>query len=129
MSFIDLLKFNADGLIPAIIQERDTRRVLMMAWMNRESLERTLQEKTTVFWSRSRRKFWVKGETSGHVQRVKRVTFDCDGDTLLIEVEQIGSACHEGYHSCFFRAVDPDGVGFTIIEPQETDPGQSYGRM
>jgi phosphoribosyl-AMP cyclohydrolase len=125
MSFMDLLKFNPDGLIPAIIQEHSTGRVLMMAWMNRQSLERTLREKNTVFWSRSRQKFWLKGETSGHVQRVKEIAFDCDGDTLLIQVEQAGSACHEGYHSCFFRAVDQDGTGFRVIEPKESEPGQT----
>jgi phosphoribosyl-AMP cyclohydrolase len=128
MSFIEQLKFNADGLIPAIVQEHGTGRVLMMAWMNRESLERTFKEQKTVFWSRSRGKFWVKGETSGHVQRVKRIAFDCDGDTLLIQVEQAGAACHEGYHSCFFRVANPDGLGFTVAEPKEIEPDQIYGR-
>ena len=92
MSFYDQLKFNADGLIPAIIQEQKTGRVLMMAWMNRASLEKTIETGKTHFWSRSRRKFWMKGETSGHVQQVKDIAFDCDGDTLLIQVEQIGAA-------------------------------------
>src|SRR5437879_12951245 len=87
MSFYDQLKFNADGLIPAIIQEQTTGRVLMMAWMNRASLEMTLETGKTHFWSRSRQKFWMKGETSGHVQQVKDIAFDCDGDTLLIQVE------------------------------------------
>jgi phosphoribosyl-AMP cyclohydrolase len=126
MSFYEQLKFNADGLIPAIVQEYKTGRVLMMAWMNRPSLERTVKEKITVFWSRSRQKYWVKGETSGHVQRVKRISFDCDGDTLLIEVEQTGAACHEGYQSCFFRAVTPDGDGFTVVEPKLAEPDQIY---
>ena len=103
MSFFDELKFNAEGLIPAIVQEESSGRVLMLAWMNRVALEKTLELGQTVFWSRSRRKLWIKGETSGHVQTVKSVAFDCDGDTLLIEVEQAGAACHEGYKSCFYQ--------------------------
>ena len=109
MSFHDLLKFDANGLIPAIIQEQKTGRVLMMAWMNRASLEKTIETGKTHFWSRSRQKFWMKGETSGHTQTVKDIAFDCDGDTLLIQVEQIGAACHEGYKSCFFRSVQDGG--------------------
>ena len=105
MSFYDKLKFDANGLIPAIIQEQKTGRVLMMAWMNRASLEKTIATGKTHFWSRSRQKFWMKGESSGHTQAVKDIAFDCDGDTLLIQVEQIGAACHEGYQSCFFRSV------------------------
>jgi len=103
--FLDKLRFNSDGLIPAIIQEQGTGQVLMMAWMNRQSLLKTLETHRTHFWSRSRQKYWVKGETSGHIQQVKRVAFDCDGDVLLIEVEQVGAACHEGYKSCFFRDI------------------------
>src|SRR5438876_6744487 len=90
MSIHERLKFDPNGLIPAIIQEQSTGRVLMMAWMNRASLEQTLQTGRTHFWSRSRQKFWMKGETSGHVQHVRDIAFDCDGDTLLIQVEQIG---------------------------------------
>ena len=90
MNFYDKLKFNADGLIPAIVQEQGTGRVLMLAWMNRASLESTIATGRTHFWSRSRQKFWMKGETSGHVQVVKDIAFDCDGDTLLIQVEQNG---------------------------------------
>jgi phosphoribosyl-AMP cyclohydrolase len=116
MNFIDQLKFNSDGLIPAIVQEHATGRVLMMAWMNRASLERTLAEGKTVFWSRSRQKYWVKGETSGHVQLVKDIQFDCDGDTLLIQVEQTGAACHENYKSCFFRTITDKAGAFEITE-------------
>jgi len=118
MSFYDLLKFDSNGLIPAIIQEESTGRVLMMAWMNRVSLEKTIATGKTHFWSRSRQKLWMKGETSGHVQYVKRIAFDCDGDALLIQVEQVGPACHEGYKSCFFRSVAPDGLNFSVAEPQ-----------
>src|SRR2546428_13546311 len=109
MSFYDKLKWTEDGLIPAIVQEQRTGRVLMMAWMNRASLEKTIETGRTHFWSRSRQKFWVKGETSGHTQTVRDIALDCDGDTLLIQVDQIGAACHEGYRSCFFRSVR-DGV-------------------
>jgi len=127
MSFYDQLKFNADGLIPAIIQEQSTGRVLMMAWMNRASLEKTIETGQTWFWSRSRQKFWMKGESSGHTQIVKDVAFDCDGDTLLIQVEQIGAACHQGYRSCFFRSMEQAGASFQITEPQLEKPGQIYG--
>jgi phosphoribosyl-AMP cyclohydrolase len=100
----------------------------MMAWMNRASLEKTIESGKTHFWSRSRQKFWMKGESSGHTQAVKDVAFDCDGDTLLIQVEQIGTACHEGYQSCFFRSVDGQGADFKITEAQLKTPGQIYGK-
>jgi phosphoribosyl-AMP cyclohydrolase len=128
MSLYDQLKFTEDGLIPAIIQEAGTGRVLMMAWMNRASLEKTVATGKTHFWSRSRKKFWMKGEESGHTQTVKDIAFDCDGDTLLIQVEQIGAACHEGYKSCFFRSVEGDGASFKLTEPQLKPPGDIYGR-
>lgn len=105
MSALDGLKFNDDGLIPAIIQDHANGQVLMMAWMNRESLDQTLATNRCTYWSRSRQKFWIKGETSGHTQHVKRIAVDCDQDCLLIEVEQVGAACHENYRSCFFRDI------------------------
>ncbi|MFM7102948.1 MAG: phosphoribosyl-AMP cyclohydrolase [Verrucomicrobiota bacterium] len=128
MSFLDQLKWNVEGLIPAIIQDRGTGRVLMMAWMNRASLEKTLETRRTFFWSRSRRKFWMKGETSGHVQVVKDVAFDCDGDTLLIQVEQTGAACHEGYRSCFFRSAGSAADAGQVTEPRLESPEEIYGR-
>ena len=128
MTFLEKLKFNADGLIPAIIQEQSTGRVLMMAWMNAESIKRSIEEGKTVFWSRSRQKYWIKGESSGHVQIVKDVAFDCDGDTLLIQVEQTGAACHEGYKSCFFRSVREQGSEVATTEPQLIKPEQIYGK-
>ncbi len=127
-SFYDQLKYNSDGLIPAIIQEHATGRVVMMAWMNRASLESTLATGKTHFWSRSRKKFWMKGESSGHTQTVKNIAFDFDGDTLLIQVEQIGAACHEGYQSCFYRSVQPDAVSYKITERQLETPEQIYGK-
>jgi phosphoribosyl-AMP cyclohydrolase len=129
MSFYDQLKFNAEGLIPAIIQEQSTGRVLMMAWMNRAALEQTVGTGKTHFWSRSRQKFWVKGESSGHVQHVKDIAFDCDGDTLLIQVDQVGAACHEGYKSCFFRSVENGGRRVKIAEPQLHKPEEIYGKQ
>tara|TARA_Y100000994_G_scaffold58567_1_gene47372 strand:+ start:202 stop:588 length:387 start_codon:yes stop_codon:yes gene_type:complete len=126
MSFIDGLKFNDDGLIPAIIQEEGTGRVLMMAWMNADSIGDTIETGKTHFWSRSRQKYWMKGESSGNTQQVKDVAYDCDGDTLLIQVEQIGAACHEGYKSCFFRSVK-DGEG-EVTEERLVDPDELYGK-
>ena len=96
------LKRNADGLVPAVVQESGSGEVLMLAWMNDEALHRTLTTGRATYWSRSRRKFWVKGETSGHHQHVRSVKLDCDGDTLLLTVDQVGAACHTGAHSCFF---------------------------
>lgn len=129
MRFYDQLKWNADGLVPAIIQEEGTGRVLMMAWMNRASLEKTVATGKTYFWSRSRKSFWMKGETSGHVQTVKEISLDCDGDTLLIRVEQIGAACHEGYHSCFFRSADGQGELLNVTETRLETPEQIYGKQ
>jgi phosphoribosyl-AMP cyclohydrolase len=97
--------FDADGLVPAVVQERATGEVLMMAWMNEESLRRTLETGRTWFWSRSRQELWCKGETSGDRQWVRQARYDCDGDTLLLVVDQEGrGACHTGEHSCFYRA-------------------------
>ena len=104
---LDEVAFNNDGLVPAIVQEHEGGRVLMMAWMNRESLERTLETGRTWFWSRSRQEYWCKGETSGDRQYIREAYYDCDGDTLLFMVEQEGrGACHTGRYSCFFRSFD-----------------------
>ena len=128
MSFYEKLKFDPNGLIPAIIQEQGTKRVLMMAWMNRASLEKTIETGKTYFWSRSRQTFWMKGESSGHTQSVKDISFDCDADVLLIQVDQIGSACHKGYKSCFFRSVHQADGDVKITEPQLVTPEQVYGK-
>jgi phosphoribosyl-AMP cyclohydrolase len=95
------VRFGADGLLPAIIQQHDTREVLMLGYMDAEALRRTLTEGRVTFWSRSRQEYWRKGDTSGHVQYVRQAALDCDGDTILIEVEQIGAACHTGDRTCF----------------------------
>ena len=126
MSFYDQLKFDANGLIPAIVQEHKSGRVVMFAWMNRSSLEKTIATGKTHFWSRSRQKFWMKGEESGNTQTVKNIAFDCDGDALLIQVEQIGAACHEGYQSCFFRSIEGQGETIKVTEPQLQKPEEIY---
>jgi phosphoribosyl-ATP pyrophosphohydrolase/phosphoribosyl-AMP cyclohydrolase len=97
------LKFDKDGLIPAIVQDDKSGDVLMVAYMNKESLKATIKEKRTCFYSRSRKKLWRKGETSGHVQKIRKIYYDCDKDALLIKVKQIGVACHTGEWSCFYR--------------------------
>jgi phosphoribosyl-AMP cyclohydrolase len=125
---IDELTYDDKGLIPAVVQQHDTGEILMVAYMNRESLAETIETGKTWFWSRSRQKYWMKGESSGHTQQVKDIAFDCDGDTLLIQVDQIGAACHEGYRSCFFRSAEQDGRTFKITEPQLETPEQIYGR-
>jgi len=102
---LNKLKFNDQKLIPAIIQDHKTKEVLMLAYMNLESIKRTLKLEKTCFWSRSRQKYWVKGMTSGHFQFVKSIYYDCDCDTLLIKVRQIGAACHTNKRSCFYRKV------------------------
>jgi len=106
----DDIKYDDRGLVPAIVQEDSTGEVLMLAYMNRESLGRTLETGRTWFYSRSRQELWPKGETSGHIQTVKKVFYDCDADTLLVRVDQIGAACHTGEHSCFYREL-PAGQG------------------
>ncbi len=103
MSLVDSVKFDDRGLVSVIAQDSKTDRVLMLAYMNRETLLETLDTGRMVYWSRSRKKRWLKGETSGHFQTVKDFYIDCDGDALLFKVDQIGGACHEGYYSCFFR--------------------------
>jgi phosphoribosyl-AMP cyclohydrolase len=104
------LKYDANGLIPAVIQDHVNGQVLMMAWMNEESLRRTIESRKCTYWSRSRQSFWLKGESSGHFQLVKKISVDCDQDCLLIQVEQVGAACHENYRSCFFRDLNSDGL-------------------
>ncbi|SMF01136.1 phosphoribosyl-AMP cyclohydrolase [Alteromonadaceae bacterium Bs31] len=105
--FLDSIKWNPDGLAAAIAQDAKTGEVLMMAWMNRESLALTQQEGIAVYWSRSRQKLWRKGESSGHTQKIKAIQLDCDGDALLLKVEQVGNiACHTGRRSCFYRSLE-----------------------
>lgn len=121
------LKYNADGLIPAVVVDQADKAVLMMAWMNAESLRRTIETGKTHFWSRRRRKFWMKGESSGHTQEVRGIYTDCDADTLVIEVFQHGAACHEGYRSCFFRRLGDDGA-WEVIAEKLFNPDHVYGK-
>lgn len=107
---LDALRWDAQGLIPAIVQQHDSKEVLMVAWMNKESLSRTLETSETWFWSRSRKELWHKGATSGNTQRVTEVRFDCDTDTLLVLVDATGPACHTGERSCFFRVLGRDSI-------------------
>lgn len=111
---VSKITFDSTGLVPAIVQDHKNGRVLMVAYMNKEALRLTLQTRKATYWSRSRRTLWVKGETSGHVQRVKEIFIDCDADTVLLKVDQRVAACHEGYRSCFFRKLK--GKKFVIME-------------
>ncbi len=115
------------GLVPAVAQDADTGAVLMLAWMNREAYEETLRTRRAVYFSRSRNRLWRKGEESGHWQEVREVYVDCDADTVLLKVHQVGgAACHEGYASCFFRRVEPDGL--RVTGEKVFDPKQVYKR-
>jgi phosphoribosyl-AMP cyclohydrolase len=106
MGFSDDLKFDDKGLLSAIVQDHETNEILMFAFMNQEAVEKTIETRKMHYWSRSRQKLWLKGESSGHVQSVKSIAIDCDQDALLFKVEQEGGACHEGYRSCFFRKLE-----------------------
>ena len=119
-SLLDGIKYDANGLVTAVVQSADDGQVLMVAYMNRESLRRTIETGDTCFWSRSRQEFWVKGATSGNTQRVERLLVDCDQDCLLVIVRQKGVACHTGKKSCFFRELGDD-----MAEPRET-PVESF---
>jgi phosphoribosyl-AMP cyclohydrolase len=116
------LKYDANGLIPAIVQDAANGEVLMVGYMNQEAVERTVASGRVTFWSRSRQKFWVKGETSGFAQHVKGIYVDCDQDCLLVRVEQVGAACHEGYRSCFFRRLSADGEQLEVIAQPLVEP-------
>jgi len=117
----------ADGLIPAVAQDWQSGEVLMLAYINEESWKRTLETGVATYWSRSRRKLWVKGESSGNIQRVKEILVDCDLDTVLFKIEQVGgAACHEGYRSCFFRRVA--GEKLEVVGERVFDPAKVYGK-
>ncbi len=125
-SWLDDVVFDSEGLIPAIAQEVGTGRLLMTAWMNREALAETVRSGRAVYWSRSRKRLWRKGEESGHVQLVRQVRLDCDGDVIMLEVEQVGGiACHTGHGRCFFRKLE-NGT-WVETEPVIKDPGKIYG--
>jgi phosphoribosyl-AMP cyclohydrolase len=123
----DIIKFDEKGLIPAIAQDYKTGEVLMMAWMNRESIELTLAEKTVYYFSRSRQKLWKKGEISGQIQQLKEVLIDCDGDAILLKVKQIGVACHTGRKNCFFHKLEDDNK-ITINQEILISQKKLYGK-
>ncbi|MCD6406822.1 phosphoribosyl-AMP cyclohydrolase [Candidatus Aerophobetes bacterium] len=125
MEFLNKIKFNTQGIVPAIVQEEKTGKVLMLGWMNKEAIEKTILTKKVHFWSRSRKKMWLKGETSGHYQLVREIYIDCDEDTLLLKVEQIKAACHKGYKSCFFRKVNSEGK-LEVVEKKVFEPEEVY---
>jgi len=127
-SFLETVKFDGKGLVPAIVQDFETGKVLMMAWMNLESLKMTIEKKKACYWSRSRKKLWLKGESSGNMQEVHDILIDCDGDTLLLKVSQKGGACHVGYHSCFYRKTT-DGETMEICDTLMFDPEEVYGKQ
>lgn len=114
------LSFDATGLVPAVVQDHDSREVLMVAWMDAEAVSATVREGRTVFWSRSRGELWRKGETSGHVQHVRDLRVDCDADTLLVTVDQVGAACHTGERTCFHRR-----PGDLVANPTSTTPAEA----
>lgn len=126
MKTVGELKFDEHGLIAAIMQDAETGEVLMVAYMNDEALMKTLETGKAHFWSRSRKKLWLKGESSGHVQIVKGIYVDCDGDALLLKIEQKGGACHTGYRSCFYRRLDPKADRFETVGEKVFEPGQVY---
>lgn len=128
MQEIEDLKYDANGLIPAIVQDADTGEVLMMAYMNKNSLADSIRTGKTHFWSRSRQKYWMKGESSGHTQDIQEILIDCDKDTLLIKAKQHGAACHEGYRNCFYRRLDPATGQWSIVAEKLFDPAAVYGK-
>jgi len=126
-AWLDKVKWQQDGLVPVVAQEAGSGRVLTVAWMNREALDRTVQSGEAHYWSRSRRKLWRKGAQSGHVQKVKSVRLDCDEDVVLLEVEPAGGiACHTGRHSCFFQKLE--GGEWVVTDPVLKDPKEIYKR-
>ncbi len=127
MSWLDEIKWTEDGLVPAIAQDHETGKLLMMAWMNREALEITVKENRAVYYSRSRKKLWRKGEESGHVQELKEIRTDCDSDVILMQVNQIGGiACHTGRHNCFYKRLEAGE--WRAVEPVLKSADEIYGK-
>ena len=127
MSWLDEVPWNGEGLIAVVTQDATTSRVLTVAWMNREALQKTAETNEAVYWSRSRNKLWRKGEESGHVQKVRELRIDCDADAILLKVEQVGGiACHTGRESCFFRKLE--NGRWVTVDPQLKDPSRIYGK-
>jgi len=132
IEWLDVIKWTSDGLVPVIAQDAASGKVLMLAWMNRESLQLSIQEGRAIYWSRSRKKLWRKGEESGHVQTIKDVRLDCDNDVILLSVEQLGGiACHTGRERCFYKQLQGDDVNskkWIEVEPVLKDPASIYNK-
>lgn len=127
MSFLDEVKYNEDGLVPTIAQDAETGKIMMFAWMNRESLQQTVEKNEVVYYSRSRQQLWHKGESSGHTQRLKEIRIDCDNDVILLMIEQVGGiACHTGRESCLYRRYE-DGE-WKVVEDIIKSPEEIYGK-
>lgn len=125
INWLDQVKWTDDGLVPVIAQDAESGRILMMAWMNRETLAMTAEKNEAVYWSRSRQKIWHKGETSGHTQKVKSIRLDCDADVIVLQVEQLGGiACHTGRESCFYSELKNNE--WQVVEPVLKDPKEIY---
>lgn len=125
MSWLDEVRWDANGLVPVIAQEHDSGDVVMFAWMNREALQISAETKQAVYWSRSRNRLWRKGEESGHVQKIHEIRVDCDEDVILLKIEQVGGiACHTGRHSCFFKKLD--NSNWLVDQPVIKDPEEIY---
>ena len=122
---LEMVRYDSKGLVPAVVQDASNKDVLMVGYMNEEALRQTLETGRVTFWSRSRKRIWVKGETSGHTQTVKEIYVDCDEDCLVIMAEQVGGACHKGYRTCFYRKLKPDG-SVHIVQQLVFDPHEAY---
>jgi phosphoribosyl-AMP cyclohydrolase len=126
-SYLDSIKWNNEGLVPVIVQETATNKVIMFAWMNRETLERSIQERKAIYWSRSRKKVWMKGEESGHIQYIDSIALDCDQDSILLKVRQEGGiACHTGRATCFYNNLEMSTGMLIEIEPVIKNPNEIY---
>ena len=126
-TYLDSIIWNEDGLVPVIVQDITTNKVIMFAWMNKETLKQSIEKRKAIYWSRSRKKIWMKGEESGHIQYIKEILLDCDSDTLLIKVRQEGGiACHTGRESCFFNQINMETNGLIAVEKIIKDPNDIY---
>jgi len=126
-AYSDSIIWNEDGLVPVIVQDITTNKVIMFAWMNKETLKQSIEKRKAIYWSRSRKKIWMKGEESGHIQYIKEILLDCDSDTLLIKVRQEGGiACHTGRESCFFNQINMETNGLIEVEKIIKDPNEIY---
>ena len=126
-TYLDTIVWNSDGLVPVIVQDILTNKVIMFAWMNKDTLNQSIKERKAIYWSRSRKKVWVKGEESGHIQYIQEILLDCDGDTLIIKVKQEGGiACHTGRESCFYNKIDMETGNLIEVEAIIKDPNEIY---